>query len=240
MPLSKYIERITDPKIRKSGLESLAVDMKVDGLKRSWTKAQMRDYLLSKANDPNPFNKRGRTPGIVLDKPVILWNRYNCMWYHTIKNGDKVIGSDYSVFKMIYDKKMDDYGAAKDTLFTKSLKGLKRYKYKSDLAAFIPFFLKVVHDDNNEALTGLYSAEDNKSSWYTDKKATFEHMDDSMEKMFMELSDKYDQKRLAEWAEKKYLALKISEKPPRKEKSQEVKIAEQIKDFAKQLQLFED
>lgn len=240
MPLSKYIEKITDPKNTKAELQVLALEMKVDDIKRSWTKSKIREHLLSKAKDPNPFNRRGRTPGIVLDKPVILWNRYNLMWYHTIKDGKKVIGSDYSVFRSIYDKKMTEYTAAKDTLYTKSLKALKRYKYKSDLAAFIPLFLKVVYDENNQVLTGLYSAEDNKSDWYVDKTGTFQYMDDCFDKMFMELSDKYDQRRLAEWAESKYLALKIAEKPPRKEKSQEVKINEQIIDFAKQLQLFED
>jgi len=180
--------------------------------------------------------KKGRAKGKKLDSPVILFNRWNLMFYTTIKGktekgNDKVIGRDYRHHSEVYNQKHDKYRKAHDALITKFLKSLKKATYKEDIIRDVPYFFVIEEVENAEAQVDKFEAGDKTTDNITNKEATLERLDNYFATAILELTDVHNRADLAAKATTKWLTLKVADKPVGKDKSQSEKIKEQLNLF---------
>ena len=177
--------------------------------------------------------RRGREKGTKLEAPVILFNRWNLMFYTTIKGKtssgkEKVIGRDYSKHKAVYDDKHDDYTKAHDALITKFLKSLKKATYKEDIIRDVPYFIVLVNVKDVESKVDLFEPMDVITNHITDKEASFERLDKYYATALTELIDVYGKPDLVAKTTEKWNTLKIASAPVGKEKSQSERIKHQL------------
>ena len=188
------------------------------------------------AKKKNVNVKRGREKGKKLDSPVILFSRWNLMFYTTIKGKtstgkEKVVGRDYSHHKDVYDEKHDRYTKAHDALITKFLKSLKKASFKEDIIRDVPYFLILKHVEDTESKVDLFEPLDKKTNTITDKKASLKRLEEYYATALIELIDVYDRPDLAATATAKWSTLKMADSPVGKEKSQSERIKEQLNIF---------
>lgn len=113
--------------------------------------------------------KRGRKKG-ELPQRVILYNRHNCMFYTTIKDGDKVIGRDYTVHEEKVKDLQTKFKRSRDTQTTKLLKAIKNTKFKEDVFKALPNLFDYEKTiDLISYPAGLFENTDNKISIVPDK-----------------------------------------------------------------------
>mgnify|MGYP003140452292 CR=1 FL=1 len=122
--------------------------------------------------------KRGRRKG---EKPeeVILFNRHNCMFYSTIKKGNKVVGRDYTKHDEKCSELQNKAIRAKDTNTTKLMKTVKNKEYKEDIFKALPvFFDYEMEIDTKFYPPGLFENTDNMVSIVPDKEKMLAKLDE--------------------------------------------------------------
>ena len=186
---------------------------------------------MSKKKKTEP--RRGREKGTKLDTPVVLFNRWNLMFYSTIKGEtssgkEKVVGRDYSQHRAVYEAKHSDYLKAHDALLTKFMKSVKKATFKEDIIRDVPYFLVLIEVDDAESRVDLFEPMDTSTNHITDKEASFERLDKYYATALTELVDVYEKADLAAKLTDKWNTLKIATSPVGKDKSQSERIKEQL------------
>ena len=124
------------------------------------------------------IQKRGRREG-VSPETVILFNRHNCLFYTTIKDGKKVTGRDYTVHGQKIKDLQVAFTRAKDTLTTKLMKCVRDKEYKEDIFRAIPTFFDIEKDiDLGFYPPGLFENGDKMISRVVDKEKALLRLDE--------------------------------------------------------------
>ena len=132
----------------------------------------------TKNNNESKIQRRGRRQG---ESPemVILFNRHNCLFYTTIKEGKKVVGRDYTVHVSKVRELQVAFTRAKDTLTTKLMKCVRDKQYKEDIFRAIPTFFDIEKDiDIGFYPPGLFENNDQMITKVVDKEKALERLDE--------------------------------------------------------------
>ena len=108
---------------------------------------------------------------------VVMFNRYNLLFYTTIKGKtetgkSKIVARDYGVHKEHLDDILLSYSRSSDTVTVKFLKAVKRSTWKQDILKSCPNLFVSVDCDFSDYPIGTFYAEDTKSDIITDVPAT--------------------------------------------------------------------
>ena len=186
------------------------------------------------SNQSKPKSGPGRKKGEKPDQ-VIMFNRYNLMFYITIKGKnskgeDVIIGRDYTPHKEHIAGLLKSYGRAIDTLTVKFLKAVKRCKYKEDILKHCPNLIVSELIDPDTYPIGTFFGEDVKSNVITNKDETLSNLDGLFVRTHQKLLDE-GLNEIASGLSVKWGELKVCKNPPSKSKDPRQTELKQLKAF---------
>ena len=178
-----------------------------------------------KKNTPAPKKTKGRVKGTKLDKPVVLFNRWNLMFYTTIKNDKgKVSGRDYTVHSETVQAKLEADKKAHDTRTIKFLKAVK-----SDIVRDCVWLMKL---GENRDLDTFDERDDKVTDTATLKEETLKALEAYYAKLLIELTGDLGAPKIAADLTTKWKALLTVKKPVGAKKSEREKTISQLGMFS--------
>jgi hypothetical protein len=176
-------------------------------------------------------NRKGRAKGTTLKSPPIQFNKYTLMFYTTIKEGNRVVGRDYTEYTNILINKQRESERAQHSLEHRILKAVRKAKYRGDVIKELPEFIITKQLDNPSFELDYYESGDKESKEVTDKEATYKMFMDRYASLLLDLTDKLGRGDLAASLSSKWESLKISTAPPSKKQSQSARVKEELLSF---------
>ena len=195
---------------------------------------EQREMAKAKAKKTPPKTV-GRKKGVKPSK-VVMFNRYNLMYYVTIKglneDGKEVIkGRDYTVHPEHLAELVKSAKRAIDKPTVKLLKAIKKVSYREDVLKHLPQLIIMSDDKDMVAPVGTYYGGDKETWPIVDRDATMGWLEGAVIKAQQQLIS-MGHTEIAAGLITKWSELSTCNKPPSKSKDPKVMEAEQIAAFS--------